>query len=86
MLKRTDDLDAVAKSYKAGELAVEELHVYLAPRLEFVPENEARDLLNDLEVAAHTLAEPGRQVRVLEILEDASRVARDYAAPDDGSV
>lgn len=81
MLEHTDDLNAVAKAYERGEVAAEDVHIHVAPRLELVPDEETRRLLNDLELAVYTLAEPGRKLRVLEILAEASRVAVSYMPP-----
>lgn len=81
MLKYSDDLNAVAQAFKNGELAAENVHVHLAPRLESAPEKEARRLLNDLELAVYTLPEPSGKVRILEILEEASRVAAPNPSP-----
>lgn len=81
MLEYTDDLNAVAEAYKRGEVAAEDVHIHVAPRLEFVPERECRQLLNDLELAVYTLPEPDRKLRILEILAEASRVAAAYPSP-----
>lgn len=86
MLKYTDDLNAVAEAYKRGEVAAEDVHIHLAPRLEFAPEEETRRLLNNLELAVYTLPEPGRKLRVLEILAEGSRVAASYPPPDTDEV
>ena len=85
MLKYTDDLSTVADAYRRGKVAAENLHIHVAPRLEGVPEQEIRKLLNDLETAVYTLAEPNRQARILDILEEANRVASNYSEPDRGS-
>lgn len=84
MLNFTDNLHAVAEAFKGGEISPEDVHIYMAPRLEHVPEKESRRLLNDLELAVYTLPEPGRRERILEILGDAWRVASSCGRPDVG--
>ena len=82
MLKYTDDPDAVAEAFKRGEVTAEDVQIYLGPRLEFVPETDARRLLNDLEIAVYTLSEPSRQARILEVLSEAARVATCHRPAD----
>lgn len=72
MLKHADDLIAVAEALKQGEVSAEEVHIHLGPRLECASETEVQRILNDLEVAVHTLPEPSRQARILEILAEAA--------------
>jgi hypothetical protein len=74
LLKYSDDLAALAEAYKNDEVVAEDLHVHLAPRLEVLPESDSRRLLNDVELASYTLAEPDRRARVLEILAEAQHI------------
>ena len=84
MLKYTDDLNAVAEAFKRGEVAAEDVHIHLGPRLEFVPETDVRRFLNDLEIAVYTLPEPRRQAEILEVLSAAAKVAASYRPADAG--
>ena len=82
MLKYTDDLNAVAEALDRGEIVAQDVHIHLGPRLEFVPEAEARRLLNAVELSVYSLPEPVRKERLLELLAEAATVAATYAPPD----